>query len=110
MAWINEGINMIFVGLVFVILLCIMPYYCPVLFCLNFIKFFHLFLARIRAYFMPSRLQDMSLQPPAQELVAKDLHGFEWHFRHIYRGKLSYFMSNIPDLVATMQPSQLMLN
>lgn len=33
-----------------------------------------------------SMLQDMSKEPPAQELVAKDLHGHEWHFRHIYRG------------------------
>ena len=33
-------------------------------------------------------LQDMSKQPPTQELVAKDLHGNEWHFRHIFRGKL----------------------
>ncbi|XP_060961418.1 auxin response factor 2A [Cannabis sativa] len=32
-------------------------------------------------------LLDMSQQPPVQELVAKDLHGFEWHFRHIYRGQ-----------------------
>ncbi|XP_022635038.1 auxin response factor 2A [Vigna radiata var. radiata] len=30
---------------------------------------------------------DMTLQTPAQEIVAKDLHGFEWHFRHIYRGQ-----------------------
>lgn len=30
---------------------------------------------------------DMSQQPPVQELVAKDLHGFEWHFRHIFRGQ-----------------------
>ncbi|KAF9607438.1 hypothetical protein IFM89_035576 [Coptis chinensis] len=30
---------------------------------------------------------DMSLQPPAQELVAKDLHGIEWRFRHVYRGQ-----------------------
>ncbi|KAJ7977490.1 Auxin response factor [Quillaja saponaria] len=30
---------------------------------------------------------DMSQEPPAQDLVAKDLHGFKWHFRHIYRGK-----------------------
>nr|QGJ03860.1 ARF2.2 [Eucommia ulmoides] len=29
---------------------------------------------------------DMSQQPPTQELVAKDLNGSEWHFRHIYRG------------------------
>lgn len=31
-------------------------------------------------------LQDMSQDPPLQELVAKDLHGLEWRFRHIYRG------------------------
>nr|XP_009387025.1 PREDICTED: auxin response factor 23 isoform X2 [Musa acuminata subsp. malaccensis] len=30
---------------------------------------------------------DMSQQPPSQELVAKDLHGVEWHFRHIFRGQ-----------------------
>ncbi|PQP97157.1 auxin response factor 1-like [Prunus yedoensis var. nudiflora] len=29
---------------------------------------------------------DMSQQPPVQELVARDLQGFEWHFRHIFRG------------------------
>ncbi|KAL7200550.1 hypothetical protein ACSBR1_032470 [Camellia fascicularis] len=29
---------------------------------------------------------DMSQEPPTQELVAKDLHGSEWRFRHIYRG------------------------
>jgi hypothetical protein len=26
------------------------------------------------------------MQPPAQELVAKDLHDNTWAFRHIYRG------------------------
>ncbi|XP_065852273.1 auxin response factor 2-like [Euphorbia lathyris] len=30
---------------------------------------------------------DMSLQPPAQELVAKDLLGNDWRFRHIFRGQ-----------------------
>ncbi|KAE9446791.1 hypothetical protein C3L33_21315, partial [Rhododendron williamsianum] len=29
---------------------------------------------------------DMSQQPPWQELVATDLRGNEWHFRHIFRG------------------------
>lgn len=28
------------------------------------------------------------MQPPAQELVAKDLHDVSWTFRHIYRGML----------------------
>ncbi|GLT86765.1 hypothetical protein SLE2022_048840 [Rubroshorea leprosula] len=30
---------------------------------------------------------DMSKQPPTQELVARDLHGNEWRFRHIFRGQ-----------------------
>ncbi|XP_031503967.1 auxin response factor 19-like isoform X1 [Nymphaea colorata] len=30
---------------------------------------------------------DYTMQPPAQELVAKDLHGNSWTFRHIYRGQ-----------------------
>jgi hypothetical protein len=30
---------------------------------------------------------DFSQQPPAQELIARDLHDQEWHFRHIYRGE-----------------------
>jgi hypothetical protein len=30
---------------------------------------------------------DYTQQPPAQELVARDLHDQEWHFRHIYRGQ-----------------------
>ncbi|KAF6155928.1 hypothetical protein GIB67_039259 [Kingdonia uniflora] len=29
---------------------------------------------------------DYKQQRPSQELVAKDLHGHEWKFRHIYRG------------------------
>lgn len=35
-------------------------------------------------------LQDMSKQPPTQELVAKDLHGNEWRFRHIFRGNCCF--------------------
>ncbi|XP_051125514.1 auxin response factor 17-like [Andrographis paniculata] len=30
---------------------------------------------------------DFSQTPPAQELIAKDLHGNEWKFRHIFRGQ-----------------------
>ncbi|KAG1361138.1 auxin response factor 12 [Cocos nucifera] len=30
---------------------------------------------------------DFSQQPPAQELVARDLHDVEWKFRHIFRGQ-----------------------
>ncbi|KAF8391012.1 hypothetical protein HHK36_023312 [Tetracentron sinense] len=29
---------------------------------------------------------DYSQQPPAQELIARDLHDNEWKFRHIFRG------------------------
>ncbi|KAJ7537978.1 hypothetical protein O6H91_11G030500 [Diphasiastrum complanatum] len=30
---------------------------------------------------------DYTKQPPAQEIVARDLHNNEWHFRHIFRGQ-----------------------
>lgn len=30
---------------------------------------------------------DMSQQTPTQELIAKDLHEVEWHFKHIFRGQ-----------------------
>ncbi|KAK7395260.1 hypothetical protein VNO78_15811 [Psophocarpus tetragonolobus] len=30
---------------------------------------------------------DMSKSIPTQELVAKDLQGYEWHFKHIFRGQ-----------------------
>ncbi|KAF9679857.1 hypothetical protein SADUNF_Sadunf06G0059200 [Salix dunnii] len=30
---------------------------------------------------------DFTMQPPAQELVARDLHDIVWNFRHIYRGQ-----------------------
>ncbi|KAL5223779.1 hypothetical protein ABZP36_010418 [Zizania latifolia] len=30
---------------------------------------------------------DFTMQPPAQELIAKDLHDISWKFRHIYRGQ-----------------------
>lgn len=33
-------------------------------------------------------LQDFTQQPPAQELIARDLHENEWKFRHIFRGEL----------------------
>ncbi|KAG8058992.1 hypothetical protein GUJ93_ZPchr0002g23481 [Zizania palustris] len=32
---------------------------------------------------------DMTQNPPWQELVARDLHGNEWHFRHIFRVEFS---------------------
>ncbi|KAA8520972.1 hypothetical protein F0562_011645 [Nyssa sinensis] len=30
---------------------------------------------------------DMTQSTPTQELIAKDLHGFEWRFKHIFRGQ-----------------------
>ncbi|KAL2513763.1 Auxin response factor 1 [Forsythia ovata] len=36
---------------------------------------------------------DMSQQPPWQELVATDLHGHEWHFRHIFRVITFFYLS-----------------
>lgn len=38
-------------------------------------------------------MQDFSMQPPAQELIAKDLHDNEWKFRHIFRGGCSFLDS-----------------
>ncbi|PIN24552.1 hypothetical protein CDL12_02737 [Handroanthus impetiginosus] len=50
---------------------------------------------------------DMTQPTPTQDLVAKDLHGYEWRFKHIFRGKsvlqnsymktiiLSHVMSNV---------------
>ena len=32
------------------------------------------------------------MQPPAQELQARDLHDNVWTFRHIYRGKGNKFL------------------
>ncbi|KAI7730681.1 hypothetical protein M8C21_023045, partial [Ambrosia artemisiifolia] len=37
--------------------------------------------------FPPLVERDYKQQRPNQELVAKDLHGVEWKFRHIYRGQ-----------------------
>lgn len=37
-------------------------------------------------FFLFFFLQDYTLQPPAQELIARDLHDNEWKFRHIFRG------------------------
>jgi hypothetical protein len=39
-------------------------------------------------------LQDFSQQPPAQELIARDLHDVEWKFRHIFRGRFEVLFIN----------------
>lgn len=42
------------------------------------------------------------MQPPTQELVAKDLHDNTWAFRHIYRGIATLtYSSFIADLSLT---------
>jgi hypothetical protein len=35
------------------------------------------------------------MQPPAQELVARDLHDNTWTFRHIYRGMASFLIHRL---------------
>jgi hypothetical protein len=42
-------------------------------------------------------LQDYTMNPPCQELVAKDVHGVEWKFRHIYRG-ISTILHTMPAI------------
>ncbi|RWW66173.1 hypothetical protein BHE74_00026478 [Ensete ventricosum] len=41
---------------------------------------------------------DFAQQPPAQELIAKDLHGNEWKFRHIFRGIYMGTITGISDI------------
>ncbi|RZS26433.1 hypothetical protein BHM03_00059773 [Ensete ventricosum] len=36
---------------------------------------------------IPCSLHDFSRDPPVQELIAKDLHGNQWKFRHTFRGQ-----------------------
>lgn len=38
----------------------------------------------------------MSQPTPSQEIVAKDLNGYEWKFKHIYRGN-EYFSYKFCD-------------
>lgn len=45
-------------------------------------------------------MQDMSMVYPAQELVAKDLHGEQWIFQHTYRGM---FITKKPMLLKSLQ-------
>lgn len=44
-------------------------------------------------------IQDFSMQPPAQEIVARDLHDTVWTFRHIFRGKLIQLSSFLLDAI-----------
>ncbi|KAG6536238.1 hypothetical protein ZIOFF_001289 [Zingiber officinale] len=50
---------------------------------------------------------DFSQQPPCQELIARDLHGNEWKFRHIFRGLACDIKSSTEGMVMVlMQVSQ----
>ncbi|RRT78925.1 hypothetical protein GW17_00048422 [Ensete ventricosum] len=49
--------------------------------------------------------EDFSQQPPAQELIAKDLHGNEWKFRHIFRGIYMGTITGISDLDPVRWPN-----
>ena len=46
-------------------------------------------------------LQDYTQLRPSQELIAKDLHGVEWRFKHIYRGILwdSFVVVWLDDII-----------
>lgn len=46
------------------------------------------------------------MQPPAQEIVAKDLHDNTWTFRHIYRGTASF---TYPSLHSSFNKSMVLL-
>ncbi|KAK8930488.1 Auxin response factor 8 [Platanthera zijinensis] len=51
---------------------------------------------------------NFSLQPPALELIARDLHEVEWKFRHIFRGIVIYFRNKflvVLSILEAMIPS-----
>ncbi|KAK4784548.1 hypothetical protein SAY86_018916 [Trapa natans] len=45
---------------------------------------------------------DMSQQPPWQELVAADLHGNQWHFRHIFRDCYGHIRTSMSDFIVSV--------
>lgn len=47
-------------------------------------------------------LQDYSQQPPAQELIARDLHDNEWKFRHIFRGGCEFVQNSVLYLLSLL--------
>ncbi|GAY58388.1 hypothetical protein CUMW_186640 [Citrus unshiu] len=53
---------------------------------------------------------DMSQQPPWQELVATDLHGNEWHFRHIFRGLASTSLTGYNTLLLKTSRSEFIVS
>lgn len=53
-----------------------------------------------------SLVQDYKQQRPSQELVAKDLHGVEWRFRHIYRGNIDESLKSCLFLISLPPPQK----
>jgi hypothetical protein len=51
--------------------------------CVEIILFFFVVTSMVFHFLV---IQDISQNPPSQELVAQDLHKSNWSFRHIYRG------------------------
>lgn len=47
-------------------------------------------------------VQDMTQAIPTQELAAKDLHGIEWRFKHIFRGDYSFHFALLPCAAAVV--------
>lgn len=50
------------------------------------------------------------MQPPAQELVAKDLHDTVWNFRHIYRGTIRVRAHSLCEIVQELFSKHLLVS
>ncbi|KAG6743325.1 hypothetical protein POTOM_054279 [Populus tomentosa] len=49
---------------------------------------------------------DFTQQPPAQELIARDLHDVEWKFRHIFRGTKYMVVNNHYHVLKLVKTSE----
>ncbi|KAH0935469.1 hypothetical protein HID58_012586 [Brassica napus] len=45
---------------------------------------------------------DMTQQTPTQELVAEDVHGYQWKFKHIFRGDESISMTKTSQFIISL--------
>ena len=52
----------------------------------------------------------MSQPLPAQELLAIDLHGNQWSFRHSYRGNNSFYSNNSTTAIEVINPREVTNN
>jgi len=48
----------------------------------------------------------MSQPIPAQELIAIDLHGNQWRFKHSYRGNNSFYLYNSNTAIEVINPTE----